>query len=547
MATRIILFAFVFLFITSLTRAQSYRVDSSFGTNGIFIPRNFPAALCYNHLRKILVQPDNKIILAGAENSQSTTLLVRLKANGTPDSSFGQNGYYYANTAGTNFANAALSPDGRILVIFSVYTVSGSYDIAYRINTNGTADASFGNNGVVTLTNGTYGGYFTPVFQPDGKILIGGGRYVNTNCNLYGITRLNTNGSTDSSFGQNGRIENVFPQYASIVTYANNIALQPDGKILMSTSIPDTSFTRSGFTTIRFKSNGVVDSSFGVNGCREFVADSLYLNPSALFSDSATGDIFIAGLSRKWNTTTASGGNPFIVKMNSSGLVTSNWGSGGLVRPAVLFTDLLGPRNFPLSFIRQANGYFIIAGASDTGVTAHTRLCRLTASGTPDAGFCNTGAVMDINRNLRDMPLSCTLQTGGSNSYILAGGFSFGKQVNNTHTSDTTRMYCVRLTNKPYTNAVSSVSHANASMQVYPNPCTGNTIHMQIPGITTGTHIQLSLYDATGRLVNSAEDNIPPSGVVSWPQAQKLSPGTYLLLAHTDNDNFLAKITVSGE
>src|SRR5439155_26039956 len=83
----------------------------------------------------------------------------------------------------------------------------------------GSLDPTFGTGGLV-LTNAN-SAVFSLALQPDGKILAGGG--VN---NTIGAWRYNSAGTLDTSFGVNGFA-------SSIPGTERAIALQADGKILV--------------------------------------------------------------------------------------------------------------------------------------------------------------------------------------------------------------------------------------------------------------------------------------------------------------------------
>ena len=107
----------------------------------------------------IKVLPDNKILVSGfridLETSIQKAFLVRLTANGSLDTSFGDNGTVILNVGPlADFANAiAVAPDGSYIVaghseIPSNDEVYARYEtFVTRVKTDGSIDTSFGNNG----------------------------------------------------------------------------------------------------------------------------------------------------------------------------------------------------------------------------------------------------------------------------------------------------------------------------------------------------------------------------------------------------------------
>jgi uncharacterized delta-60 repeat protein len=135
----------------------------------------------------IVSTPDGKFLIGGGQTGSSNILLLaRDKNDGTPDSTFGTNGYAASN-ASTNITNLVIQDDGKIL--------ASSSDKLLRFNEDGSFDATFGNKGIVSVgfsINKT-------VLHPGGKIIVGG-----TLNGDFAIARYNTNGTIDRTFGNGG-------------------------------------------------------------------------------------------------------------------------------------------------------------------------------------------------------------------------------------------------------------------------------------------------------------------------------------------------------
>ena len=102
-----------------------------------------------------------------------------------------------------------------------------------RFNTNGSLDTSFGNSGKLTSANSVTGGAHSCAIQSDGKIVLAG---ESTPLSLSSVTdfalaRFNTNGSLDTSFGNNGTLTTDFN---GLEDSAYSMAIQPDGKIVVA-------------------------------------------------------------------------------------------------------------------------------------------------------------------------------------------------------------------------------------------------------------------------------------------------------------------------
>ena len=131
-------------------------------------------------------------------NGSSRTNLARLNDDGSLDPSFDPG-------TGVFSAHVALQPDGKVLV--------GGGRIA-RLNSDGSLDTSF-NPGTAAV-----GGLIA--LQPDGKIITLGFTTVN-DVNRIHIARLNTNGTLDTSFNPSNAADDS----------TTCMALQPDGRLLI--------------------------------------------------------------------------------------------------------------------------------------------------------------------------------------------------------------------------------------------------------------------------------------------------------------------------
>ncbi len=313
-----------------------------------------------NRATALAVQRDGKILVGGdfataqgiADAAAAThNRLVRLNPDGTIDTAF------TANASG-NIAAITIQPDGSILVggafgnVWSSGTNVVSRPYAARFKPDGTVDTTF-----VAGTNAIVDAF---VFQPDGKLIIGG--YF-TGVQPVGSTsavprnrvaRLNSNGSLDATFS----LESIGRPLVS--------AVQKDGKIVIGGT-----FTTVGGVThnhlARLNPDGSVDTSFApdFNG----LVLSLAIQP-------ADQKILVAG------TFTTIGGETrnYIARLNPSGTIDSEFNPNANAQVATV--------------VLQSDGKILIGGSFTTlqpiGITAaltRNYITRLTATGQLDTGF----------------------------------------------------------------------------------------------------------------------------------------------------------------
>src|SRR5438477_4565918 len=208
------------------------------------------------------------IVLAWLNSSQ-----VAEAAAGDLDPTFGSGGMVTTDiNRSTDIANAVeVQADGKLVVVWQTYNhndFSGEDFVVTRYNTDGTLDNSFGSGGKVrTDFPGLAAVPSSVVIQPDGKIVVAGGAFpLFTFLGNFELVRYNPNGSLDRSFGNGGIVTTTFPEGS----YASDVALQPDGKIIAAGTVfvdfiigeP----SNTDFALARYNSDGTPDPTFGNGG-----------------------------------------------------------------------------------------------------------------------------------------------------------------------------------------------------------------------------------------------------------------------------------------
>src|ERR1700680_4383661 len=89
-------------------------------------------------------------------------------------------------------------------ILFLLFLILG-FPVAAQA-TPGQLDPSFGSGGIVATAIGTVDDdVYAVVIQPDGK-LVAAGLSFNGTIDVFALTRYNTDGSLDSSFGTGGKV-----------------------------------------------------------------------------------------------------------------------------------------------------------------------------------------------------------------------------------------------------------------------------------------------------------------------------------------------------
>ncbi|MEO7313454.1 MAG: hypothetical protein ABIX01_23935 [Chitinophagaceae bacterium] len=240
-----------------LTRHLSNgKPDSSFGING---KTTCPMPVRFGNGYMARLNDGKILAVMGKSTIYDTTRTVLLKfdSRGFPDSSFGKNGRLslspVANTIDEIEAATIDTATGKVVMLMlskELFPGIGRSSWIVRVNEDGSYDSSFNLNGRKQIIN------FTPwsiSVQKDGKIICGGEVYVNFPVKTFAITRLDTAGNADVSFNNGNLVTTYIADFVEI----HSLAVQSDNKIIA---------TDRSRTMCRYNSNGLIDSSFGING-----------------------------------------------------------------------------------------------------------------------------------------------------------------------------------------------------------------------------------------------------------------------------------------
>lgn len=266
-------------------------LDTSFGTNGFVITTgpNFNAGglqfdRAYSH--SIVLQSDGKFVTGGTVRkiiphpTRSYLALVRYTSTGALDPSFGTGGLVYQlfNSANDEYGNSlTIQSDGKLVLAGAGNTGLTDNFIITRFTSTGSVDTTFN-------AFGTYPGLLTvSSFFPgssdfvngvkidsNGRIIAGGFSLKPSGDSCMAIACATPSGVLDTlNFGANGKtvldlsptFNLVGPSYGGI---GNSIDLQNDDKIVIVGGYNTP--TVEGFSLARFKTDGTLDTTFGLAG-----------------------------------------------------------------------------------------------------------------------------------------------------------------------------------------------------------------------------------------------------------------------------------------
>ena len=400
---------------------QAGELDPNFGVGGFVITQDLQGGT------NIAVMPDNRIVMVGGYSQFN---VIRLMPDGTPDNTFGVAGVVSVDFGLENDYpyDVAVQPDGKIVVIGVIDGPSSTNDQAVgvtRLNADGTLDTTFNGNGQLVFDFADTINHPNAVaLQDDGKILIAGYTGASSAANDFAIARLNPDGSFDTTFDTDGKARvNVQGD-----DRARAMAIAPDGKIVVGGMSYPIGVNNCGFAAIRLLPDGSLDNTFSTDGRalakigsgNDSVFD-LVVQPDGkvvLVADSSLSSQDIG-----------------VVRFDAAGSLDTTFSGDGK------FSTFYGPTNstdYINAVALQPDGKILVAGSYYTTPERNMGLIRLTANGELDTTFSDDGKANyvvpgDNGVSVYDMDLQSTGQiliSGyAANDFMLARIFSGNEEL----------------------------------------------------------------------------------------------------------------------
>jgi uncharacterized delta-60 repeat protein len=512
-------------------------LDTTFGTGG-----KVTTLVTYTSgANAVTLQNDGKIVAAGYgfNGTNYEFAVARYDTDGAIDTTFGLEGIDTTRIrSGNSFANAvAIEPNGKIIL------AGKSSDANYltvqfalaRYTSSGLPDSTFGTNGIDTFTIDTFkGGSIDDeangiAIQPDGKILVSGfSNYGKSNGTKadFALIRVDTNGVLDTSFNKTGK---VLTAIGPNNDRGYGVAIQRDGKILVSGGTNNGS-TRV-FALVRYDSTGIVDSSFGKKGVAsvDFWGNS-DLAYSIAFQPS--GKIILGGITIGSSTSFA------LTRIDTDGTIDNTFGTNGLDT-----SHFYGYDDEIRSIAIDSIGRIIAAGfAYNTNSTLDDiALARYDTSGIIDTTFVDsTGKVaLDIGTT-NDTAKAVVIQHNGK--ILMAGCVHNAVKeqfalVRYDVTKDTAN------NNKDTITGVVKVAVKDNSLFVYPNPAQDEVLLQYT--LANDETLTIRIYDLLGRVVQSVITNETEQAgtYTEMLNLEALAAGCYIInLSNNSSQNLSIKL-----
>ena len=277
-------------------------------------------------------------------------------ASGDLDSSFGTGGKLTLAFPGANdVARAtAVQSDGKIIAAGT----DGNDFMLTRYNSDGSIDTTFGSSGRVTTDfSGSIDQAFAVVIDSNGKYVAAGSSTNPSSGTDVALARYNTTGVLDATFGTGGKVTTDFFNNSD---QAFTIAIDSSQKIVIGgrafkPGTPPSTPTSFDFALARYSTTGVLDATFGTGGkvVTDFDHGVDQISSIAIQTD---GKIVAAGIAANCS----SGNNFALARYSGAGVLDSTFGTGGKVT-----TDFVGGDDKASAVAIQTDGKIVVAGSSN--------------------------------------------------------------------------------------------------------------------------------------------------------------------------------------
>jgi uncharacterized delta-60 repeat protein len=305
-------------------------LDDSFATGG----KKTVGLGSDTELDSLTRQADGKIVAVGSRTSGPSvdSLIVRVTTGGRLDPSFHGVGTLVDSHGADDRLHAVRMQSNGAIVAGGT---DGDEGFVARVSSTGTPDASFSGDGERTGLPLTVAAM---ALQPDGKIVVGG----RTPDDDFALMRLNTDGTTDESFGG---ADGVAADLGG-VDAVTAVALDGDGYVVAA-GFGHGPSGKAHTIVRRYGPDGTLDGGFAVTD-RAF---GLNDEPVSVLV-RGDGKIVVTG-----NSKVGSDNDLVLLQLNADGTRDSSFGIGGI--------SLVDAGTYPLAndAARRADGRVLVAGS----------------------------------------------------------------------------------------------------------------------------------------------------------------------------------------
>ncbi len=523
------------------------KLDKSFGKKGIDTPFLYKKP----YIKAMALQPDGKIVVAGFTDSTGAlgVVVLRFNSDGTNDSSFNNTGYVFTNFDDfVSIISVAIQTDGKIILGGTYQTVGRPSNVflTIRYNSDGSLDTTFNHTGIANpITKYQTAAYGMKLLK-NGKIVLCGVQGPSSfSSNSYALMKLNSDGSTDSSFGINGYVYGADnPAGPGGFTSFTNLDEESDGKLVACGLYEE----NDALATFRFNENGTFDSSYGNNGVAYTFFDSSGFTTAFAIEVQPNGKIIAGGYSDYLPDS-----NRFaLARFNSNGTLDSSFGDQGDGKvnnscqgfSSNAYAMSVAPDRIYLA--GNADNGFAVAAYKLNDVTLPVKLISFTARPIDDKTLLHWETANEINikgfiversgdavNYTALLFVPPTIKNAGNGSYTFIDSLPLkGKNYYRLKLLDNDGSFT-------YSNTVLDIFQSiSSNIKLYPNPCVDH-LDFQIKQVNQGA-ASITVTDIKGVVLKTVNLNISSSTANGTIALQDLPSGIYFFLFYQDGERLNA-------
>ncbi len=347
--------------------------------------------------------------------------------DGSLDTSFDTDGkvitdFSQGNTTSSDAGNCvAIQSDGKIVVAGNYWAGTVRDFAVTRYNSDGSLDNTFGGDGKVTtdIINDVWGGgsdeAYDVAVQSDGKIVVVGTTSSGDGNDYFAVVRYNTDGSLDNTFSSDGM---TITYFGGNIQQANGVKIQSDGKIVVAGYVEDYSDPDTliiNFAVARYNANGSLDNSFDSDG----ILTTDFNNGGQDFAQDVVvqsdGKIVVVGYTQNFTD-----GDIALVRYNTDGSLDTSFDTDGK-----LTTDFGVGYDYGYAVTVQTDGKILVSGQVADASLDNFGLARYNADGSLDTSFDTDGKVL-TNFTSYSYGYDIAIQSDGK---ILVGGTTYNPSL----------------------------------------------------------------------------------------------------------------------
>jgi uncharacterized delta-60 repeat protein len=314
----------------------------------------------------------------------------------------------------------------RIVAAGDIESSGGANTIAVaRYNTDGTLDTSYGNNGIASTTVGGGGiqTLYAMAVQSNGAVTgagtIRGGKQ--TSFDVL-VARYSPNGAPDTSFNGTGWVETDINRAQN---WADAVGLQSTGKIVVA-GYNGNAITSTTSVVLRYTTTGQLDSGIGGFGQTQKNGSALGYTITPLGSVNVISGLVIQPDDKIVTVgyETDASGNDYLTLMRftANGILDTTFNGGS----PVLLSAMDGAQGAavalqPVTVNGQTQTDIVVAGSTWSGVVGYFLAARYNPNGTLDTTFNNGSGWIGVHIPSADNNGAGALAID-SNGRIVVGG-----------------------------------------------------------------------------------------------------------------------------